>query len=85
MRAVGRPGRSQTDIEMSSSDTGQAMALMIEPARDAPTDDWNRLKVSPAALTAHAVASRSHWGLGLPGRIAVPPTTSASSSTSPIG
>ncbi len=51
---------------------------------DVPRWSPKRLNVSPMPFTAHAVA-KSSQGRRRPGRIAVPPTTRASSRTSPIG
>src|SRR2546425_1356880 len=79
-----RPGRSQTDIDISSVATGHAIPSTMVPTWDSVPDERKRLKVSPTPLIAQAMARRTHGGL-LWGRIAVPPTANPRSKTSPTG
>ena len=61
---------------------GQAMAWAVLLTHEV---DPNTANVSPMTLTPIPVARRTQGVLRLPERMAVPPTASPSSRTSPIG
>ena len=70
---------------MSKLDAGQAMALMVMPRCDAPSELCNRLEESPRTFTMKPTVISSHEALRCPEITAVPPIISKRSSTSPTG
>ena len=79
------PGVSPMAIAISSDDAGQAIALTISPRCEPPTEVCRRFALSPQMLIVNPAAISTHGVLRWPVISALPPTTSSSSSTSPIG
>src|SRR6266702_5313181 len=76
-------GRSQTDIDRTRIDAGQAIASRITPGR--PSDELKRLAVSPTTLMAIPAAMSIHGALRRPDMNVDPPTTRPRSRRSAIG
>jgi hypothetical protein len=72
-------------MDINRNEPGHATVSKRVPTCDDPIVEENRLNVSPTVFNAQAPAMRSQGVRRLPRRTAVPPTTSASNSRSPIG
>ncbi len=72
-------------IDMRSPAAGHASAWKTVSTRGLPSDEGNRLKVSPTAFRTMAAAKSIHGAVILPESRVEAPTTRVNSSRSPIG
>src|ERR1035438_7397106 len=79
-------GFSHTDIDISTSDAGQATALRSVPSLVVKmVEDEKRFAVSPMTFSVMPSARRIHGRFDRPESSTVPPITRDSSKRSPIG
>src|SRR5271154_1739294 len=79
-------GLSQTDIDISTIEAGQATALKSVPSFEAKiVEDEKRFAVSPMTLSEIPEASKNHGNVERPDSSTVPPITSDNNKRSPMG